>query len=484
AEPLGDRVGVQLAVIRKPALAVGVPLAGDTGAARQVVECASELRLDEVSLLFDDHDLVEPLGELSDDLRIQGIDHADLEEPDTELSQLHVAQPQVVERLPDVGVGLAGGHDAETVAATALDYGVQLVGARVSEGGRESLLVQVAFQVDRAWREEDEALGLLETVKLRDHDARPVRTEYDGLSSVAEVGDALEAHPGAGQPRERNAVQAQLEELGNGGRKEHRHAAGDEVPLAVVRQSGAFCLWVVGCQRQHRRVPGTAAQVCVLEDVKAAVDSGTLAIPDADHAVVAGAEDLGHLAAPDVGRGELLVEARDEADPELVQVTPRLHQGEVITAQRRARIAADEDPGFETGATLAPHLPDRQPAQRLDAGHEGGPLDERVLVVERDRWPCVPHPLIVTPLLSASGGRLGTPHQYGCGVLRGPEPPICTGGGVLGAAEPRVVRTRSSGGPRPPPAESQEVRWFAWPEALALADEGLAGALRKLAGLM
>src|SRR5262249_31148640 len=60
-------------------------------------------------------------------------------------------------------------------------------------------------------------------------------------------------------------------------------------------------------------------------------------------------------------------------------------------------------------------------------------LDEGVLVVERDRWPCVPHPLIVTPLLSASGGRLGTPHQYGCGVL--------------GAAEPRVVRTRSSGGP-------------------------------------
>jgi 8-oxo-dGTP pyrophosphatase MutT (NUDIX family) len=37
--------------------------------------------------------------------------------------------------------------------------------------------------------------------------------------------------------------------------------------------------------------------------------------------------------------------------------------------------------------------------------------------------------------------------------------------------------------PRPPPGESQEVRWFAWPEALALADEGLAGALWKLASL-
>ena len=37
--------------------------------------------------------------------------------------------------------------------------------------------------------------------------------------------------------------------------------------------------------------------------------------------------------------------------------------------------------------------------------------------------------------------------------------------------------------PRPPPGESQEVRWFPWPEALALADAGLVGALRKLVGL-
>src|SRR5262249_22885839 len=213
-ERLRHSGGARLAVRRKPALAVGVPLAGDAGAARQVVERAPELRLDEVSLLLDDDDLVQPLGELSDDLRIQGIDHADLQEPDTELSQLHVAQSQVVKRLRDVGIGLAGGHDAEAVAATALDDGVQQVGAGVREGGRESLLVQVALQVDGARREEDEALGLLETVKLRDHDAGPVRAEYDGIAAVAEVGDALEAHPGAGQPRERNAVQAQLEELG------------------------------------------------------------------------------------------------------------------------------------------------------------------------------------------------------------------------------------------------------------------------------
>jgi 8-oxo-dGTP pyrophosphatase MutT (NUDIX family) len=34
--------------------------------------------------------------------------------------------------------------------------------------------------------------------------------------------------------------------------------------------------------------------------------------------------------------------------------------------------------------------------------------------------------------------------------------------------------------PSPGPGESQEVRWFTWPEALAVAEAGLAGALRRL----
>lgn len=35
--------------------------------------------------------------------------------------------------------------------------------------------------------------------------------------------------------------------------------------------------------------------------------------------------------------------------------------------------------------------------------------------------------------------------------------------------------------PCPPAGESQEVRWFTWPEAVRRADPGLAGALRRLA---
>jgi len=34
--------------------------------------------------------------------------------------------------------------------------------------------------------------------------------------------------------------------------------------------------------------------------------------------------------------------------------------------------------------------------------------------------------------------------------------------------------------PAPPPGESQDVRWFSWDDAVAVADAGLAGALRAL----
>lgn len=35
--------------------------------------------------------------------------------------------------------------------------------------------------------------------------------------------------------------------------------------------------------------------------------------------------------------------------------------------------------------------------------------------------------------------------------------------------------------PAPPPTESQDVHWFAWPEALAIAEPGMTGILRHLA---
>lgn len=47
----------------------------------------------------------------------------------------------------------------------------------------------------------------------------------------------------------------------------------------------------------------------------------------------------------------------------------------------------------------------------------------------------------------------------------------------------RYVLLAADADPRPAPGESQDVRWFTWPEAVAIADDGLAGALRALSGV-
>jgi 8-oxo-dGTP pyrophosphatase MutT (NUDIX family) len=44
----------------------------------------------------------------------------------------------------------------------------------------------------------------------------------------------------------------------------------------------------------------------------------------------------------------------------------------------------------------------------------------------------------------------------------------------------RYVLVAGDADPRPPVGESQEVAWFGWEEAIALADLGLVGALRRL----
>ena len=43
-----------------------------------------------------------------------------------------------------------------------------------------------------------------------------------------------------------------------------------------------------------------------------------------------------------------------------------------------------------------------------------------------------------------------------------------------------VLRATSDADPTPPPEESQDCRWFAWDEAIAVADPGLSGALKAL----
>ena len=95
---------------------------------------------------------------------------------------------------------------------------------------------------------------------------------------------------------------------------------------------------IVAHQGQHAAMFRRAREIDVAEDIAAAVDAWTLAVPEREDAVVfAFAAHLGLLRAPDGGRGEILVEARLKQD--VVGVEERLG----AAYARRGRRAASRD---------------------------------------------------------------------------------------------------------------------------------------------
>lgn len=350
-----------------------------------MVEDVADLSLDEIPLLFDDDDLVQTLRELAHHVGIQRIGHADLQHPHPKLVQGGVIEAKVQQRLAEIGVGLAGGGQPEAIAAAANGDPVQLVCPGVGVGGRKALFEEMTLHLDRTGREEKEGVWFTEVTQVRDHDLWCGGTDIDRRTAVAEVGDALQRCPEAGQARERDTVQAELQQLRDGCGGEDRHAAGYEVPLGGVGQGRTLGLWIVGRECQQCRVTRTATEIGVLEDVQAAVDTRALAVPDAGNAVVVGGEDLGHLAAPHCGGGQLLVQPRPEVNVEWFQVLAGAGQLQVVAAQWRAGIAADHDAGPKTRRTISLSLDQGQADQRLDARHERAARGKRVLVLQGDR---------------------------------------------------------------------------------------------------
>src|SRR5690606_8098700 len=128
---------------------------------------------------------------------------------------------------------------------------------------------------------------------------------------------------------------------------------------------------VVAGGDEHAAVPRRARGVTVLERIAGAVDAGTLAVPQPEHAVVARAgEEARLLRAPDRRRREILVQPRLEADIGRVEILLRTPQLAVETAERRAAIAGDEAGGRQAGAPIEVAPGQQQANDRLQPGNE------------------------------------------------------------------------------------------------------------------
>src|SRR4029079_12080602 len=143
---------------------------------------------------------------------------------------------------------------------------------------------------------------------------------------------------------------------------------------------------VVADRSYHAAVLGRARGVAVPEHVAAAVDARTLAVPDADHAIVLGAgRKVELLRAPDRGRREVLVHAGLELDVVLFEVLAGGEQLLVVASQRRAAVAGNEARGVQPCSTVAADLRHRQADQRLDTGQEDVACTLGILLIETDR---------------------------------------------------------------------------------------------------
>src|SRR5512139_14959 len=74
-----------------------------------VIELLLQLVLDDRALFFDNEHLFEAARELTHPLPLQRPDHGDLVETQADLRRLRLVDAEIVQRLPDVEVDLAGG---------------------------------------------------------------------------------------------------------------------------------------------------------------------------------------------------------------------------------------------------------------------------------------------------------------------------------------------------------------------------------------
>ena len=136
---------------------------------------------------------------------------------------------------------------------------------------------------------------------------------------------------------------------------------------------------VVAHERQHAAVLRGSGEIGVAENIAGAVDARSLAVPHRKHAI-----ELRLLRPPYRCGGQVLVEARLEADVGGLEVAFGADELLVEPAERRAAIAGNEACRIEPGAPVALPLHEAEADQRLESGDEDPALAEIELVIEAD----------------------------------------------------------------------------------------------------
>ena len=380
-EPVGHHLhhprGAQLAERGQERRAVGrgFPhrvLARDSGPLRvgQIEQQLLDLALDHRRLFFDHQHLLKPLCKLRDARRLQREHQAHLVDPHPGRGKRVGVELQAAQHFHEIEMRLADGDDAERGARVGHDMFVQRVhprkGAHRVELGGEARFELQRRQVDRA--------HMQVVIRCEVHRQREVqrhRVQVHRHARLDHFADRLEADPGTTEPRQRPAVEAELEVLGHVGRVQHRHAPGHHRQVALVRHRRADAAVVVARHHQHTAEGRRAVDVAVFQRVARAVDARALAVPHRGDAIDGAFRVQRHpLGAEAGGGGQVLVDRGQELHAGGVEELLRLPQLLVDHAQRRAAVARDKACGLQATRLVELALHQQQAHERLGAGEE------------------------------------------------------------------------------------------------------------------
>ena len=384
----GHRQGAQLRQQRRAAF---VDLADDAGPSLRgkVIERRPSLGLDQAALVLDDHQGLEAGGEGAQAQRLQRPRHADLIDGDAQVGGFLQGHAHGREGFQHVLIGLALADDAQTGLADlhmrgAQHHAVDVVGAGEGQGGGELVEPHAPLLLHRLVLQPDAQAAGRER-EVGDHRVVAAQRDVDGHARVHGVGQGDHARPQTREARHGDAENAVVQHLLHVGRRQHRHLEVLEGEFRLRRQGRALAAVVVAGHRQHAAGRERAREVRMLEDVAGAVDAGRLAVPHAEHAIIKRAgEQIGLLAAPHGGGGEVLVEALLEDHVVRGQQLLDARGLLVEAAQRRAAIARKVAAGVQSREAIEALSIEQNPEKSLHASDEGATIFEHIFVVERD----------------------------------------------------------------------------------------------------
>ena len=247
----GDIVGVERPAGGEQLLAAVVALADDHGARRRGIKMLAKLRFDQRPLLLDDDDRLQAFGEFGDVFVVERPRTGDLEQPYAKPVRRRLVDAKIVERLTDIEIALADGRDADLRSLAALvDDPVETVGPNERSRRSPLVVVEPLFLAELVeFMANVEPAG--RQIDFRQDDVQAIKRHVDRRGRFDVVLDAFDRCPGSRETRQREAVEAVIDQFLDAGRIEDRHHRVDEGEFGGMGIGGGFGGVVVAHQRQH-----------------------------------------------------------------------------------------------------------------------------------------------------------------------------------------------------------------------------------------